>query len=827
MSDTPYILNLLELSGFRAYLLPKTFDFSTKRCLAVFAPNGNGKTSIVDALEFMFSKEGTLERIGVRTINNNAGVVALAHNLAAEKKIPSFVRVRFTREGASQEGSRNATGSLQPRPAVADAVEECFTVSPLIRGHALRRFVEEQTAEKRYEDVACWLQLGPLVDVQRNLRALRQRTKASAGDLTSLKRKDTELMKCSANAVKSWDEAAVLSYANSILMPLDKALSIESLNRADPAIKAVYDRAEAEENRLGLEGLKQIRRGGAVLYDEKENPDNGSIITTGLLVDFEAATSTQAEAEAAEVAERDAAANAAFADLWKYAEPLFAEGKSIPETCPICITPIAVSSAGNAEGVRAHIAARLEELAGYARAKNALGEAKVKVNSVHTRLVAALKALLPLLADAHAPLKDVLAAYLGRAELWKGGAVPEAATMKATLHELTMALDVNIKEIESKQGENTYIKALSKLKELFELKEERELDVRKLAELEKLSTALNSQSSFISGEIRKKVQSLLDTLQTPINDIYSQIHGTGAAPIRLELPSEEDTNQQRLNLVVDFAANRAGVQPGGYLSDSQIHSLALALRLAAIKRFNTAAPIIALDDVVTSYDADHRRTIAALLAKAFVDFQLIITTHDERFFTYLKDQLGDKNWHFTRIIRLDPDFGPRFIDHRVTDSLIEAKWHIGESAANEMRQAEEERLLELCRDFGVNVRIRSVERAYSYERSELALALANFLGEHGFMPPKVPGVNNRFLISLQQGAVENFGSHFQDGPYGDGSIGDEKARWAEFKYFREKFVCPKCGKTRFKRPIGMEKVVCAKEGCEAHFAFAEPDSLAD
>jgi hypothetical protein len=154
--------------------------------------------------------------------------------------------------------------------------------------------------------------------------------------------------------------------------------------------------------------------------------------------------------------------------------------------------------------------------------------------------------------------------------------------------------------------------------------------------------------------------------------------------------------------------------------------------------------------------------------------------------------------------------------------MIEARWNDGESAANEMRQAEEEWLLKLWRDFGVNVRIRSVERAYSYERSELAGALAGFLRDQGLTPPVVPGVNNRFLTSLNKGVIENFGSHFQDGPYGDGSKGDEQARWNEFKFFRERFACPKCGGHRFKRPIGMKKAVCAKDGCEAQFEFTTP-----
>ena len=57
--------------------------------------------------------------------------------------------------------------------------------------------------------------------------------------------------------------------------------------------------------------------------------------------------------------------------------------------------------------------------------------------------------------------------------------------------------------------------------------------------------------------------------------------------------------------------------------------------------------VMALDDIVTSYDADHRRTIAGLVATKFRDCQILIATHDERFFNYLKDQLEARVWHFT------------------------------------------------------------------------------------------------------------------------------------------------------------------------------------
>jgi DNA repair exonuclease SbcCD ATPase subunit len=133
-------------------------------------------------------------------------------------------------------------------------------------------------------------------------------------------------------------------------------------------------------------------------------------------------------------------------------------------------------------------------------------------------------------------------------------------------------------------------------------------------------------------------------LREPTNDLYKNIQGKDAAPVRLELPPEDETNQQRLALLIDFSPGRQGVPPSGYLSDSQIHSLALALRLAAIRTFNAGAPTAILDDIVTSYDADHRRTIAGMIAEELTSLQVIVTTHDQRFFSYLKDQLPQATW---------------------------------------------------------------------------------------------------------------------------------------------------------------------------------------
>lgn len=225
MSDISYTLTSLTLAGFRAYLEPREFPLNQKRCLAIFAPNGKGKSGVVDALEFVFSEDGTLARLGIRAINNQAGLLALAHYSASDRNIQPKVTVKFRRGAETLEGTRNASGTSRDRPEAATTVGKHFNVNPLIRGYELRRFVEEQKAEERYTEVANWLQLTPLVEVQKNLRLLRQQVKADAEDSSALTQINTQVSRETSNVMTVWDEPAAIAFANeNILAPLDATL---------------------------------------------------------------------------------------------------------------------------------------------------------------------------------------------------------------------------------------------------------------------------------------------------------------------------------------------------------------------------------------------------------------------------------------------------------------------------------------------------------------------------------------------------------------------------------------------------------------------------
>ncbi len=62
-------LEKITISGFRAFLKEQNFllyENNSPKSLAIFAPNAKGKSSLIDAIEYFFSMDGTIKRIGLR-----------------------------------------------------------------------------------------------------------------------------------------------------------------------------------------------------------------------------------------------------------------------------------------------------------------------------------------------------------------------------------------------------------------------------------------------------------------------------------------------------------------------------------------------------------------------------------------------------------------------------------------------------------------------------------------------------------------------------------------------------------------------------------------
>ena len=655
--------------------------------------------------------------------------------------------------------------------------------------------------------------------VQEKLKSLRDSLSERIRSPQEINERKRDISKATDGSFSDFDEADLCKWINvQVLDHLDESLKLGKLTEEDPAFLELEARSKAEQEQIGLSQLRRIRGQIKAVFAQNGEDLSGSLVSFGNSV------SEYRKAVSSEANERSKASNPIFLQVWSEAQNLLAKDVEIVN-CPICDTEFPSSPHGSRDEVHINLGKKLSELGDYRKAEKKLRDSSMEVRNSKEKLKSDLDLATTSLSDNSYTCPESIA-FVELLGTWKfEDNAPKNEKIRAELLELSSLIGSEIARIEQSQGEHTYSKAFDKVRELIVVKIDLERIERVKSELRRLSKELDKQSMAISEGVANHIRSLIAKLQERVSLLYSEIQGEHEkiAEIRLVLSDQGQVNQRQAQLRIDFAENRKEVAPSGYLSDSQVHTLALAHRLAAMLMFNKRAPMIVLDDVVTSYDADHRRTIAGVLSKYFADFQVIIVTHDEQFFNFMKDQLPQSRWDFKRILEVKDGFGPVFHNHRTRDEFIEKKLDSGKRAAMEMRQAEEEWLLDICRGFATKTTIRTIEKAYQYDRSELASSLANFLKERKMNPPLVPGVSNTFLSSLQKGVVENFASHFDDNPQKSESSGDDRARWGEFKYFRDLFKCPSCGRRRFKRSINHWKPVCEHDKCEAQFAFSIPD----
>lgn len=807
----PITIEKIRLSGFRAYLEPKVIDLGSKRgplSLAVFAPNGKGKSSLVDSLEYYFSRGGTLEILGQKATGTKGGISALRHVDAEKYKRDTSVHIWF------KQGSKKFDSSRPIRAPLTDAAETVLGLAKVqfvIRGYKLRRFIDEAKPVDRYRELVTWFEMEPLFDVQENLRILKGMVTHMVADQSDTNERLRDIKRITNGAVSSLDEQVLLDWINgTLLAALDKYLRLGSLSDGDPAFLEL-ERREDEERKVS--GLDTLRKQLGVIDDLRGQPATPQETSASRIASFEAAVLAFGNAMADAEAARTATSESKFIDVWQSAKQLLDDNGEM-DKCPVCSMDFTSSRLGSRKRVLANLRDNIAKLKEYRRAEEARKSAKGELVLTKRNLDETLGNLF-LLFDSGLQHKSV-GDYNKVLKSWKvGGEAPDSKSAVGELTRLRESVSASIERIEQRQGERTYGKIIEKIRSLLDTKAELERIRRTKAAQKAIQDSLGRQANAFGDAIVKHVRSLLDELQNETSALYKGIQGASARvpQIHIKLADEGSANQRSAQLLIDFADNRREVAPGGFLSDSQIHTLALSLRLAAIRMFNAGVKIIALDDIVTSYDADRRKNIAAVMSDRFDDFQVIIVTHDETFFRTLSEQLPQSRWQFKRIKELRNGIGPIFSDHKTSDERIEKRLASGESAANDMRIAEEEWLTRICYEF----KTPTVFQRAKHTSGTLARSLDRFLKDCELEPPKIPGNSNPFILSLQNSTVENLSSHFNDNAYENASIGDMEYRWDEFKRFRDLFVCPNCNHSHFERPNHFPKPVCAK--CKTQFSF--------
>ncbi len=148
---------------------------------------------------------------------------------------------------------------------------------------------------------------------------------------------------------------------------------------------------------------------------------------------------------------------------------------------------------------------------------------------------------------------------------------------------------------------------------------------------------------------KQAMQSFLLTYSTRIDQIYQFLNpGERVENIRL-VPIEKGDDLVGLTIEYDFLHAKAVSPPQKYLSESHLNCLGIAVFLASVEAFNKKNKFIMLDDVISSFDTDHRKRFSDLIVEEFDKYQVFLFTHEQAWFDIVKNRVKSKGWNVLNV----------------------------------------------------------------------------------------------------------------------------------------------------------------------------------
>ncbi|NVL89553.1 MAG: hypothetical protein HWN69_00965 [Desulfobacterales bacterium] len=494
-------------------------------------------------------------------------------------------------------------------------------------------------------------------------------------------------------------------------------------------------------------------------------------------------------------------------------------------TCPLCLSEI------DASNVLQQVAERIQELE----------EISKEVDETNTKKGSAL-----------ANLRNIKSA-VAEAERKKLDDDPDFQTIIGIVKELNQAMDETIKDTEQKfqkmeilqkdpdmfekkfdaakkeidellpkiqekidalaetDAQKRQYEAYGKLRDLERIFEENKTLSRELEIFEKqIETLTKIKDDFI--QIQATVlQDALDAISGDVDTFYNMINPEeGVENIKLKLIGEEGVEVQ-----YDFHGKQEH-PPLKYLSESHLNCLGICLFLASVKLFNKENKFFILDDVITSFDSDHRIPFLRLLQERFLDYQVVLLTHEKFWYELINAEMRQFGWLFNDVSWSIED------GIELQQSVVSVKDRIGYKLSlgildvgNDLRKLLEQILKEVCCNLEVKVSFKFNDENERRMVGELLSELRARLNKQKCDIKDHPVLKRLATSSRLTAHTSHDSPPFE-------SKGDIQQVQKDIEEFESLFLCQNCGKyvsLQYKDEPG-KKVKCRCGDKELEWAFA-------
>ena len=577
-------ISKLVLTKFRGATTETVLEFDDEKPIVlIFGENGRGKSTIIDAIDFV--------------CNKSAGSIKTRSSTDPKKHLSAIGHKPKDFSVTLHSGENEWTGRHNGKDILIDGAENP-PAAFILRRNKLLRLVEAKPAD-RYDELRRFIDVD---NVEKSEQVLREAVNNSKSQLDRFAAQQTE----AAETLEEIWQTEGMSHG-----------SAQEWAQA----KVQADVTELQEQINQIEEILDSRQNFQTqLRDYKDAKERYETANDELV-------ELQTEIAAAE--KTSAGGNMQLIDLLKRAET-YIETQGNQGGCPVCLSDY------DAENLKTEIKQRLSDLSSFEELRKRLetkNAARQKAESVQSNS----KNELIEIATAHArqlqfselAMIESASANWAEYELLKEDTLTAAAL--ENFDEKSFALSAKLDDLQRRlQKDLNQYNTITQLHErLVKIKQDAEEEDRVLK-------GLKTILEIVHRERITYTQTILDAVKDECTRLYEVIHPN--EPYKLTGLKLDEKTKGSLHQLAHFDGHD-DVSPQAYFSESHLDTLGFCFWLAVAKHSSGGDAIIVLDDAFTSVDAAHVSRIIELLTdevkgkknKEDKKFnQIIIATHQRR-----------------------------------------------------------------------------------------------------------------------------------------------------------------------------------------------------
>lgn len=778
-------LKKLSVQGFRGILKRVWLDFEDQcKSLVLFGNNGDGKSSFTDALEWFFTdKIEHLQREGCGREDY--------FNDSLPKIQDAMVEVFFSENNFDNEkilqqrgGHRHSNNTEDFRKYVQNSCKESF----ILRYHTMLAFVDKTKKDKLEE-----------VEEIIGFEIVKETREALLRALNSLK-SDTQLFQLRGQqnerehdiveilGTTPFNEVDIIHFADELRKQVGYNKSISDVVTLKSVTEELDKKIKITEKGKQVAWLEQICENAS-----KSKEILGLLKNLNQVVNSHNDLSTQREKVEASALEK----------LYKAGAEALKKGWAKAGECPLCKRPI------DTDQLLESLKKELEDIQDLLEERNQniqrVKSLKNRVQPLNNSLSALCKDKVKesLLAPGHFEILERWSILFGQWEeiMNKMESSAESVSfvlpsidsqnvLKTFLTQIEGAIESEKRRLVETEEEKKFYQNIQKLNSLRDSYLRLREIKGKIRMYEGQISSLNKIYQGFEEKEREGLSAVLEAISRDVNEYFKFLHPSEDFDQIELVPTEERGIEFRLKFY-----GKPISPPMKILSESHLNSIGICLFLASAKHFNKINSFLILDDVVSSFDTNHRRPLARLLRDKFIDIQFLLFTHDDLWFELLKHDLPQNRWLFKELAKWSRENGVETIESPMSlRERIQYCLDINDidGATNKCRTFIEGILKEKCSNLGIRLESQWGVENDQREARELIDGLTSYLKENQSFRQR----ENKLLfkdIRADQ-LLTNIGSHHRNLRTTSLARGDIEVILRDVKEFEDLFVCSNCKK---------------------------------